>query len=148
MKKVIAALLLVIPVMVLAGQDDLVCDYQGYASSPENFHNLHMEQVRTGFIVKPGFVVYNGVTYKAVDPQVFDLKGLALTYLNRQDGSILYLYINEGGEREVGISQIEVDSDNFFKDKQVFSKCTLITETKGTPDVITKPLLGVKEGGN
>lgn len=146
MKKVIAALLLVIPVMALAGQDDLVCDYQGYASSPETFHNLAMEEKQTTFIVERDFVEVEGNRFDSVDPKAFDLKGLAITYLNKTDGSVLYLYVNLKGEKEVGISNVEVDSDNFFKDKKVFSKCRLVNNNRGETNGTSQSLSGVKAG--
>lgn len=146
MKRVIAVLLLVIPAMVSAGQDDLVCDYQGYATSPESFHDLVMQEKQTTFVVEREFVEVEGNRFDSVDPKVFDLKGLAITYLNKGDGSVLYLYVNGKGEKEVGISNVEVDSDNFFKDKKVFSKCRLVNANRGETNGPSQSLSGVKAG--
>lgn len=101
----------------------MVCNKTGYTADAETFHAIDVSNKRVAFTFFQKEAVVAGERYTAGDAKRVDLEGLAATYYSQDFNKVLYLYVNEHGDREVGISAIEPDSDTVFRDKTVFQDC-------------------------
>ena len=101
----------------------VICESYGYTSDVTKFHSIKTDKQVTEFVVSSDFVTANGVFYSQVRPSWVGLDGLAATYHDRKSNKLLYLYVTDRGEREVGVSAIEPDSDTIFRDKAVYKDC-------------------------
>lgn len=103
--------------------ETLVCERYGHTDNPDDFHNIKLENKRSVFSLTSNKVTLDGVKYFLVNPSWVGLEGVALTYHSDNFNKVLYLYVTDKGDREVGISSIEPDSDTVFRDKTVFQGC-------------------------
>ena len=131
MNKVFAAIAFVLAGNATAGTiDTITCAQYGYTSDPDNFADIPVAAKQSVFKVTGLTVSLEGKTYKVIDPEMVGLEGLAVVYKDSKNNQLLYLYMNDDGEKEIGVSNIPEDSDTFFGDKSVYKQCTL-TEDKG-----------------
>lgn len=124
--------------------DSLVCKQYGFTDRAEDFHEIQTVQQETVFDLTSEYVMYNGDKYDTVNPGWVGLDGLAITYHTDKFNKVLYLYVNEKGDREVGISSIENDSDTIFQDKAVFRDCNFKEEVVDAP---SKSILRTSQRG-
>lgn len=103
--------------------DTLVCERYGFTKEAEEFHRIKASKKQSVFKIAAAYVMYDGVKYETVNPGWVGLDGMAITYHTDKNNKLLYLYMTDAGEREVGISSIEPDSDTIFRDKAVFKDC-------------------------
>lgn len=129
----------------IAADKVLVCERYGFTNKAENFHSIKTEKKRSVFKVEDSYVLLDGVKYDTVNPGWVGLDGLAITYHTDHDNRVLYLYVNEVGEREVGISAIESDSDTIFRDKAVYQDCNFEEEVADAP---SEQVLRTSQRGN
>lgn len=147
MKKVIAVLALAMGVssVVLAdGIDTITCKFSGYTNNPDNFFDMQVGNKLTVFQVTATTVTLDGEEFQVIDPDSVGLANIAVVYKNNKNNRLLYLYKNELGEKEVGISNIEDDSDTFFGDKSVYKGCALTEENN---NAVTQQVSGIKARG-
>lgn len=111
------------PDAAFAQGDTLVCEQYGFAGDAEKFHKIKANKKQSVFKITAASVIYEGVQYDSVNPGWVGLDGMALTYHSEKNNKLLYLYVTDKGEREVGLSSIELDSDTIFQDKAVFQGC-------------------------
>lgn len=103
--------------------DTLVCASYGFTTKAEEFHQIKATKKESVFKIAVGYVMYDGVRYDTVNPGWVGLDGMAITYHTDKNNKLLYLYVTDAGEKEVGISSLELDSDTLFQDKAVFKDC-------------------------
>lgn len=106
-----------------AAEQTLVCKQYGHTDKAEDFHSIKTLPLTSTFKLEGTNVVFGDVTFKSVDPSMVGLEGLAITYYLANEEKILYFYMNDEGNREVGISHVEEDSDTIFGDKSLFTDC-------------------------
>lgn len=145
MKGLVFALLVSLSFVVQADSREVTCKRTGYTDEPENFHLMRVREKETTFIIEPGYVQLGDVTYDAIPPDIFDLDGIAITYFDPEERAVLYLYVNDLGRKEIGISNVEMDTDSFFKDKRVFTECSF-ENTGGSQNDASKQAYRVEEG--
>jgi hypothetical protein len=118
--------------MLLAGvvqaDETLMCGQYGYTDKSENFHRMNLLPLISIFEVSKDEVKFGNEVFKKSDPKLVDMDGLATTYVQPDSNKLLYVYKNEQGKQEIGISLIKEDTDDLFADKSVFTDC----ETKAT----------------
>lgn len=107
----------------VANDTVLICNKEGYTSDAAEFHSIAVSNKRVAFTFFQKEAVVGGERYTAGDAKLVDLEGLAATYYSQDFNKVLYLYVNENGDREIGISAIEADSDTVFRDKAVYQDC-------------------------
>lgn len=130
MNKMFAVIAFVLAGNAVAGTTDTItCEQYGYTNNPDNFFDIPVEAKQSVFKVDAYSVTYGGATYNVIDPDMVGLEGVAVVYKDSKNNQLLYLYTNELGGKEVGVSNIPEDSDTFFGDKSVYKQCTL-TEDK------------------
>jgi len=127
--KVAVALLSLSAVSAFAGQGTMICKQWGYTDNPEHFHDIKVLSGTHNFEINGSRVTYAGKTFKSMDPEFVDMQGLAITYFNFNNDEVLYIYENEKGEQEVGISKLEDDSDTMFADKALYTDCSVEEQT-------------------
>lgn len=123
MLKIIALSFALVCGTAVADDTVMICNKEGYTSDAAEFHEIRVDSKRTVFNITPSEVVLDGVKYVTASPEQVGLEGLAVTYYTDNFNKVLYLYVNENGDREIGISAIEPDSDTVFRDKTVFKDC-------------------------
>ncbi|MNG47042.1 hypothetical protein D3C79_49090 [compost metagenome] len=123
MLKLIALSLALVSGTAVANDTVLRCNKQGYTADAELFHNIHVSDKPTVFNVYQNEVLVGNERYVLGDASRVDLSGTAVTYYSPNFHKVLYLYVNENGDREIGISAIEPDSDTLFQDKTVYQDC-------------------------
>jgi len=106
-----------------AAEQQLVCQNYGYTDKAEDFHSIKTLPLVSTFKLEGSDVVFGDDVFKSVNPEMVGLEGLAITYYLDTEEKILYFYTNDEGQREVGISHVEKDSDTVFGDKSVFTNC-------------------------
>lgn len=121
----------------------LVCQEYGYTDSAEDFHSIKTQKKVSEFKIEQQSVVLNGVEYKSVDPGWAGLDGLAITYYTDKYNTLVYLYLNDKGKREVGVSALEPDSDAIFHDKAVYKNCSF----KGSKQAGSRKVLRTNYNG-
>lgn len=145
MNKMFAAVALIFAGNAFAGTTDTItCEQYGYTNNPDNFQDIVVHAQRTVFKVDAYNVTLGNTNYRVIDPDMVGLSGLAVVYKDDKNNQLLYLYMNELGEKEVGISNIEDDSDTFFGDKGVYKQCTLTEEKE---DASTESILRTANRG-
>lgn len=144
MKKFVFAALVLWSSLALS-LETMVCTQYGHTDNPEEFHTMERESLVTVFITSPNFIAAGDEQYNPVDPEDYDMKGLANTYLSSTKNKILYLYTNEYGEKEIGISRLEDGTDTLFKDKSVFAKCSILE--RGSEHVASSATPAVERRG-
>lgn len=107
----------------VANDTVLVCNKEGYTADAAEFHSIAVKDKRVAFTFFQQQAFVGGVKYTAGDAKLVDLEGLAATYYSQDFNKVLYLYVNENGDREIGISAIAPDSDTVFHDKAVYQDC-------------------------
>lgn len=123
----------------------LVCEQYGHTDNPDDFHNIITMPKVTTFIVDGADVTFDNKRFVSVDPETVGLEGLAVTYILDKEEQLLYLYTNEQGEREVGVSHLEENSDSIFQDKSVYTSCKFRTDVK---QYVVGNVLRVNLGGS
>lgn len=123
--KIAVALLSLGVSAAFAGDGTMVCKQWGYTDNPEKFHEIKILKGEHNFEINGSCVTYADKIYKSMDPEFVDMAGLAITYFNFNNDEVLYIYENEKGEQEVGISKLEDDSDVMFADKAVYTDCSV-----------------------
>jgi hypothetical protein len=108
--------------------ETMVCTQYGHTSNPEQFHSMGVKPRISVFITSQKSVIFGEELFSPVDAADYDMEGLANTYLSRTQNKILYLYTNEQGEKEIGISKLEDGTDSFFGDKSLFAKCSILEQ--------------------
>lgn len=106
-----------------AADQVLVCQNYGHTDKAEDFHSIKTLPLISRFKIEGTNVSFGTSTFKSVDPSMVGLEGLAITYFLDNEEKVLYLYTNDQGDREVGISRVEKDTDSVFGDKSVFTDC-------------------------
>lgn len=131
MKLITLALLSLLAGSAVAGEgaDALVCNAVGYTKDPEQFHDIPVREKTNIFLLGNNAVVFRDKVFVSVDPETVGLQGLATTYSLEEDSRILYIYQDEQGETNVGISHLEPDSDAGFTDKSVYARCWSMNRT-------------------
>jgi len=121
MRSVLLALLL------LAGsvqaEETLMCGQYGYTDKSEDFHQINMLPLISVFEISKDQVQFGDEVFKKFDAKRVDMEGLAKTYFQPESNKLLYVYVNEQGKREIGISLLKEDTDDLFADKSVFTGC-------------------------
>lgn len=139
MNKLFSAVLVMWAGSVSAGTTTTItCEQYGHTNDPEAFFDMPTYPSKATFKVDGTKVVLGETTFSIIDPDMVGLKGLAVVYKDAKNNQLLYLYTNESGEKEVGVSVIEDASDTFFGDKGVYKQCTL---SGGNSDASTKSVL-------
>lgn len=127
MFKVIACALSLMAMSAMAAEkastETLVCKQYGFTDKAEKFHHIKASKKESSFEITAAYVMHDGVKYTTVNPGWVGLDGLAITYHTDKNNKLLYLYVTDAGEREVGISSLELDSDAIFQDKAVYKDC-------------------------
>lgn len=123
MLRIIALSLVIVCGSAVANDTVLICNKEGYTADATEFHSIAVSNKRVAFTFFQKEAVVGGERYIAGDAKLVDLEGLAATYYSQDLNKVLYLYVNENGDREVGISAIEADSDTVFRDKAVYQDC-------------------------
>lgn len=117
----------------------LICSEYGHAEQGEDFDNIEMKPISNGFVLTGNSVIHGNVTYRMVNPEMVGIKGLDITYYEHRRNKVLYIYHNEFGKINVGISHLIKDSDTGFEDKSVYTQCTYLYE----PTAFNETGLGV-----
>jgi hypothetical protein len=121
MRSVLFALLLLAG-SVQAGET-LMCGHYGYTDKSEDFHQMNMLPLISVFEIGKDQVQFGDEVFKKFDAKRVDMEGLAKTYFQPESNKLLYVYVNEQGKREIGISLLKEDTDDLFADKSVFTGC-------------------------
>jgi hypothetical protein len=153
MKALIAGalgLLLAAPALAQSSVDAIVCSQVGYTNNPDNFHNINTHERTNVFLLGTGSVVFRDKVFTTVDPASVGLAGLATTYYLEQDSRILYLYKDDHGVTNIGISHYEMDSDAGFMDKSLYTQCSSMIKTddldaQSNPDAEDRRVLSPKD---
>lgn len=144
MNKMFAAIAFVLAGNAVAGTTDTItCAQYGYTSNPDDFANIPVAAKQSVFKVTGLSVSLDEKVYDVIDPEMVGLEGLAVVYKDSKNNQLLYLYMNDDGEKEIGVSNIPEDSDTFFGDKGVYKQCTL---TGDKEDASTKSVLRTAGG--
>lgn len=101
----------------------MICHKEGYTADSADFHQIPVNNKRVAFTFDQKEATVDGERYIAGDAKLVGLETLATTYYSQDFNKVLYLYVNEDGDREVGISAIEPDTDTVFRDKAVYQDC-------------------------
>ena len=101
----------------------IVCNKAGYTKDPAKFHDITMEDKVNTFVFRGSGVVFRDKKFKPMNPALVGLEGLATTYWGSSDQRVLYVYKNEDGQDEVGLSRSSTNSDAGFTDKAVYTDC-------------------------
>jgi hypothetical protein len=115
-------LLSVVSFQALAGT--MECTQYGYTDKGEEFHNIPLKGRVSAFNFTGQEVSVGEDVYTLADPGMVGLEGLAVTYFQKDNSKVLYLYTNDKGDKEIGISHLKEDSDDMFKDKSLFAGCS------------------------
>jgi hypothetical protein len=121
MRSVLLALLLLAG-SVQAGET-MMCGQYGYTDKSEDFHQINMLPLISVFEISKDQVQFGDEVFKKFDAKRVDMEGLAKTYFQPESNKLLYVYVNEQGKREIGISLLKEDTDDMFADKSVFTGC-------------------------
>jgi hypothetical protein len=123
MRKFVMLLLLSL-VSLSAMAKTMQCTEFGHTDLSADGQPMKMTKRVTSFNIEDDKVIVGADVYVMGDPSKVDLEGLAITYFQQDDDKVLYLYINEQDQEEIGISRLRHDSDDMFEDKSVFSGCS------------------------
>lgn len=138
MRSVLLALLL------LAGsvqaEETLMCGQYGYTDKSEDFHQINMLPLISIFEISKDQVQFGDEVFMKFDAARVEMEGLAKTYFRPESNKLLYVYVNEQGKREIGISLLKEDTDDLFADKSVFTGCEA-KKTKHEEVVVSKTSL-------
>jgi len=113
--------------MLLAGiaqaDETLMCGQYGYTDKSEDFHQMNLLPLISIFEISKEEAKFGNEVFKKFDAKRVDMEGLAKTYFQPESNKLLYVYVNEQGAREIGISVLKEDTDDLFADKSVFTGC-------------------------
>lgn len=101
----------------------MVCKQYGYTDKGEEFHSIKTHDLENTFTLQRNSVTIGGTEYTAVDPAIVGFEPGTIAYYYRAEKKVLYFYMN-GKKREIGISRLNADSDDFFSDKHLFADCS------------------------
>lgn len=150
MKQIIIALGLLWSVNAMA-TDVMVCKQGGYAANAEDFHNIKVEGiVETRFEITPERIINTnvGIVFDIVDPSTVGFEDLDIkAYMNRYRNEVLYLYKNDSGQLEIGVSALIDDSDAMYADKTLYTSCSFEQQGGSQRAVASKSSLSLAQGG-
>lgn len=126
--------------------DAIVCNEVGYTNKPENFDAIKTRPKTNIFLLGTGSVVFRDKVFTAANPDMVGIDGLDQVYYRAKDNRILYIYKDDQGATNVGISQMVKDSDAGFADKSQYSHCWSMNKTDAL-DAPAQPTPGAQEGG-
>lgn len=132
MRSVLFALLL----LAGAAQADetLMCGQYGYTDKSEDFHQMNLLPLISIFEIDKEEARFGNEVFKKFDASRVEMDGLAKTYFQPESNKLLYVYTNEQGTQEVGISLLKEDTDDLFADKSVFTGCK--AKTVGHEEIV------------
>lgn len=113
--------------LLLAGaaqaDETLMCGQYGYTDKSEDFHQMNLLPLISIFEINKDEAKFGNEVFKKFDASRVEMDGLAKTYFQPESNKLLYVYTNEQGTREIGISLLKEDTDDLFADKSVFTGC-------------------------
>lgn len=116
-------LVLLLAVGSVQAEETLMCGQYGYTDKGEDFHQMTLLPLISIFEISKDQVQFGKDVFKEFDPKRVEMDGLAKTYFQPESNKLLYVYVNEQGEQEIGISLLKEDTDDLFADKSVFTGC-------------------------
>lgn len=112
----------------------ILCGEYGHVNSAEEFDRIPMKPITNAFLLTGNNVIHGSASYMAVDPTAVGLEaGIAKTYFEAGRNRVLYIYPQENGMVNIGVSHLAKDSDAGFEDKSVYTQCTYINDPSDNP---------------
>lgn len=132
MRSIFFALLLLVG--SVHAEETLMCGQYGYTDKSEDFHQMNLLPLISIFEIGKEEAKFGDEVFKKFDASRVEMDGLAKTYFQPESNKLLYVYTNERGTREIGISLLKEDTDDLFADKSVFTGCK--AKTVGREEVV------------
>lgn len=105
----------------------LICGEYAYVGNAEQPDHLVMQPVSNAFLLTGSGVIHGSRSYMAVNPKAVGLEeGVAKTYYDALHNKVLYIYQQDNGLVNIGVSSLVKSTDTGFKDKSVYTQCTYL----------------------
>lgn len=112
----------------------ILCGEYGHVDSAEEFDRIEMKPITNAFVMSGSSIVHGSSSFMEISPKAVGLEeGVAKTYYQASQNRVLYVYRQENGMLNIGISHLVKDSDAGFEDKSVYTQCTYINEPGDSP---------------
>lgn len=113
----------------------LICGEYGHVDNADDFDRVPMQPISNAFLLIGDNVIHGSASYMAVSPVAVGLEeGIAKTYYQASRNRVLYIYQQENGMVNIGVSHLTKDSDAGFEDKSVYTQCTYLYQPGDTPE--------------
>jgi hypothetical protein len=112
----------------------ILCGEYGHVDSAEDFDRIEMKPITNAFLMSGSSIVHGSSSYMEINPKAVGLEeGIAKTYFQASHNRVLYIYQQENGMVNIGVSHLVKDSDAGFEDKSVYTQCTYINQPEQVP---------------